>query len=213
MITTRMQDHKTSKWSEGFQFIQLMKNSAMHSGIKRCPYKAMFGQPLKHDLSISKLPTVVLANLETEEDRSTFLLWWEKIHYALNAGLTPAWLLSLAFFVHNTNPSPSQFSCHQRIIRTTASSFAIPPTMRNKSYPRSTQQSTRRTQQENWPPLPKSFCYVSSFVDSFPLSSQYVYRDYFRDYQLAIRRTPLLLTSAIYFHILSKNMSPEVWKM
>lgn len=68
MITTWMQDHKTSKWSEGLKFIQLMKNSALHSGIKRSPYEAMFGCPPRHGLSTSKLPTEVLANLETEED-------------------------------------------------------------------------------------------------------------------------------------------------
>lgn len=68
MITTWMQDHKTSKWSEGLKFIQLMKNSALHSGIKRTPYEAMFGCHPRHGLSASKLPSEVLENLETEED-------------------------------------------------------------------------------------------------------------------------------------------------
>lgn len=38
-----MQDYNTSKYSERLKFIQLMKNSALHSWIKRSPFKAMFG--------------------------------------------------------------------------------------------------------------------------------------------------------------------------
>ena len=38
-----MQDNQSISWSHGLKFIHLMKNRAFHSGIKRRPYKAMFG--------------------------------------------------------------------------------------------------------------------------------------------------------------------------
>ena len=50
MLTTWIQDHKTSHWSHGLKFINLMKNSGLHSGIKRSPYEAMFGCPPMHGL-------------------------------------------------------------------------------------------------------------------------------------------------------------------
>ena len=45
-----------------------MRNSALSSGIERYPYRAMFGCSPGHSLPTSKLPTNVLANLETEKD-------------------------------------------------------------------------------------------------------------------------------------------------
>ncbi|XP_050499952.1 KRAB-A domain-containing protein 2-like [Diabrotica virgifera virgifera] len=68
MLTIWMHDHKSSNWSYGLKFIQLMKNSALHSGIKRTPYEAMFGCPPKHGLATSSIPTEALTNVESEED-------------------------------------------------------------------------------------------------------------------------------------------------
>lgn len=44
------------------------KNSAYHDGIKRTPYKAMFGSEIKVGLKSSSLPHEVTNQLTTEED-------------------------------------------------------------------------------------------------------------------------------------------------
>jgi len=68
MLTAWMKDHNSSNWSYGLKFVQLMKNSALHSGIKRSPYEAMFGCPPKHGLASTSIPTDALTNVESEED-------------------------------------------------------------------------------------------------------------------------------------------------
>ena len=42
MLVAWMSENNTQDWSVGLCFVQNM-NSAHHSGIKRTPYKAMFG--------------------------------------------------------------------------------------------------------------------------------------------------------------------------
>lgn len=44
------------------------KNRALHHGIKRSPYEAMFGEKARSGLSSSFLPEDVVRSLETEED-------------------------------------------------------------------------------------------------------------------------------------------------
>jgi len=44
------------------------KNSAYHSGIKRAPYKALFGTDPKVGLSSTSLPAEVLQTLHSEDD-------------------------------------------------------------------------------------------------------------------------------------------------
>ncbi|XP_060854887.1 KRAB-A domain-containing protein 2-like [Metopolophium dirhodum] len=63
MLTTWMQTEKNSHWSQGLRFIQLMKNRALHSGIKMSPYEALFGCKVKVGLSTSNLPKEVVDNL------------------------------------------------------------------------------------------------------------------------------------------------------
>lgn len=67
MLTTWMQTENNSHWSQGLRFIQLMKNRALHSGIKMSPYEALFGCKVKVGLSTSNLPKEVVDNLENEE--------------------------------------------------------------------------------------------------------------------------------------------------
>ncbi|CAG4932138.1 unnamed protein product [Parnassius apollo] len=67
-LMTWMSDVKSSKWSEGLKFVQLNKNLAYHDGIKRTPYKAMFGSEIKVGLKSSYLPHEVTNHLTTEED-------------------------------------------------------------------------------------------------------------------------------------------------
>ncbi|XP_015369695.1 PREDICTED: KRAB-A domain-containing protein 2-like [Diuraphis noxia] len=67
MLTTWMQTEKNSHWSQGLRFIQLMKNRALHSGIKMSPYEALFGCKVKVGLSTSNLPKEVVNNLENVE--------------------------------------------------------------------------------------------------------------------------------------------------
>lgn len=66
MITTWLQDNQTSEWSKGLRFVQLMKNKAFHSGIKRSPYEALFGCPVKIGLCTSNIPQEVLVNVNDE---------------------------------------------------------------------------------------------------------------------------------------------------
>jgi hypothetical protein len=68
MISTWMQDEKTDRWSEGLRFVQLMKNRALHSGIKRTPYEALFGCKVKVGLTTSSLPRDILDSINSEED-------------------------------------------------------------------------------------------------------------------------------------------------
>nr|XP_022900156.1 SCAN domain-containing protein 3-like [Onthophagus taurus] len=65
MLTTWMQDSDSNRWSDGLRFVQLMKNKAFHSGIKRTPYEALFGSKVKVGIS---LPLDDTHNLESEED-------------------------------------------------------------------------------------------------------------------------------------------------
>ena len=67
MIYTWMTENKTTQWSKGLRFIQLMKNRAFHSGINRTPYEALFGCKLKLGLSTS-FPSDVIGGVASEED-------------------------------------------------------------------------------------------------------------------------------------------------
>lgn len=48
--------------------MQLMKNRAFHSGIKRSPYEALFGRKMKVGLKDSNLAQDLIQNVENEED-------------------------------------------------------------------------------------------------------------------------------------------------
>lgn len=67
MLMTWMKDENCEKWSEGLRFVQLMKNRAYHDGIKRSPYKAMFGCDVKVGLKSSDLPSEIIDYVVTEE--------------------------------------------------------------------------------------------------------------------------------------------------
>jgi hypothetical protein len=62
-----LQDNNTNKWSEGIKFDQLMKNRALHRGIKCSPYEAMFGIQAKIRLKSTLLPKSIICKLKTEE--------------------------------------------------------------------------------------------------------------------------------------------------
>lgn len=68
-----MQHNQTSNWSRGLGYVQFMKNRALHAGIKRSPYEAMFGQPAKVGLTSSSLPHEVLSSINSEEDLENIL--------------------------------------------------------------------------------------------------------------------------------------------
>ena len=63
-----MEENCTSKWSEGFCFVQVRKNNALHHGLKCSPYEVMFGQCMKIGLKTSNIPTEILPGLISEED-------------------------------------------------------------------------------------------------------------------------------------------------
>ncbi|XP_037790651.1 uncharacterized protein LOC119586011 [Penaeus monodon] len=63
-----MADNKTQDWSVGLRFVQHQKNSAHHSGIKRTPFKAMFGIDPRVGLASSSLPLEILERLQSDDD-------------------------------------------------------------------------------------------------------------------------------------------------
>jgi hypothetical protein len=75
MLCTWMQDEKTDGWSEGLRFVQLMKNRAYHSGIKRTPYEALFGCKAKVGLTTSSLPQDVLQDIQSEEQLEKIIVF------------------------------------------------------------------------------------------------------------------------------------------
>lgn len=62
-----MQTKKTSLWSQGLKCIQLLKNRALHFGIKMSSCEALFGCKVKIGLSTSNLPKEIIDNVENEE--------------------------------------------------------------------------------------------------------------------------------------------------
>ncbi|KFD47050.1 hypothetical protein M513_12038 [Trichuris suis] len=64
---------KTDRWREELRFVQLIKNRAFHSGIRRTPYEALFGCKAKVGLATSSFLTSssvfqdVLQDIQTEE--------------------------------------------------------------------------------------------------------------------------------------------------
>jgi len=73
ILTTWMQTNNSKSLSEGLRFVQLMKNRAFHSGIKRSPYQAMFGSDIKIGLSTSILPPETINNISSEKDLENVL--------------------------------------------------------------------------------------------------------------------------------------------
>ncbi|XP_047488152.1 uncharacterized protein LOC125038654 [Penaeus chinensis] len=71
MLQAWMANNKTQDWSVGLRFVQHQKNSAHHSGIKRTPFKAMFGTDPRVGLASLRLPPEVLERLQSEEDLLT----------------------------------------------------------------------------------------------------------------------------------------------
>ena len=46
-------DNNTHDWVTGITFVQFQKNSANHSGTKRSPYSALFGEEVRVGLTMS----------------------------------------------------------------------------------------------------------------------------------------------------------------
>ncbi|KAK4328993.1 hypothetical protein Pmani_000629 [Petrolisthes manimaculis] len=68
MLVAWMSDNNTQDWTVGLKFVQQQKNFAHHAGINRTPYKAMFGEDPKVDLTSSSLPPEILERLKSEDD-------------------------------------------------------------------------------------------------------------------------------------------------
>ena len=68
MLIAWMGDNSTADWSTGIKFVQFQKNCSLHSGIKRAPYRAMFGCDVKVGLNSSSLPTEVTKCTQSEDD-------------------------------------------------------------------------------------------------------------------------------------------------
>lgn len=74
MLVAWMMDNEAQNWSVGLRFVQNIKISAYHSGIK-CPiyYTAMFGTKPHVGLISSSLPSKVTEMLPTEDDLNAVL--------------------------------------------------------------------------------------------------------------------------------------------
>ena len=68
MLMTWLQSNSTTHWSDGLQFIQVMKNIAYHEGIKCLPYEPMLGQPMKVKLKTSNLPNDAIDDIFVKEE-------------------------------------------------------------------------------------------------------------------------------------------------
>jgi hypothetical protein len=68
MLATWTETNNTTKWSEGLQFVQAMKNRAYHEGIKCSPYEAMFGVSMKLGIASCVIPWNLTSNITTEGD-------------------------------------------------------------------------------------------------------------------------------------------------
>jgi len=66
ILTAWMQTNNSKSWSEGLRFVQLTKNRAFHSGIKRSPYQSMFGSDIKIGFSTSILLPETINNISSE---------------------------------------------------------------------------------------------------------------------------------------------------
>jgi hypothetical protein len=68
MTVTWMRENSCKDWPVGIKFVQFQKNLSYHSGIKRAPYKAMFGVEAKVGLTSSSLPDEIISKISTEDD-------------------------------------------------------------------------------------------------------------------------------------------------
>ncbi|XP_070208806.1 KRAB-A domain-containing protein 2-like [Littorina saxatilis] len=84
MLTAWMSDHQTTRWSLGLKFVQFMKNRAYHSGLKRSPYRAMFGVEPRVGLSSTWLPEALIDEMQTEEDLRERVGWSSNADNASN---------------------------------------------------------------------------------------------------------------------------------
>ena len=68
MLMTWLESNLTTHWSDGLQFIQVMRNRAYHEGIKCSPYEAMFSQPMKVGFKTSGFPDDTIDDIFAEEE-------------------------------------------------------------------------------------------------------------------------------------------------
>ena len=68
MLKAWLADNPIADWTMGIHFVQFQKNTALHAGIKRAPYEALFCGKPKVGLTSSTLPQEVIDKLQTEED-------------------------------------------------------------------------------------------------------------------------------------------------
>ncbi|XP_060861855.1 uncharacterized protein LOC132938880 [Metopolophium dirhodum] len=67
ILRAMMEDNDTTKWSEALPFVQFVKNTTYHQGIKQTPYEAMFGTKAQRGLLTSSLSREQIKKLAIEE--------------------------------------------------------------------------------------------------------------------------------------------------
>lgn len=73
-----MTDNNCNNWAKALRIIQSTKNRSYHTGIKRTPYEALFGTPLKNGLSDTCLDKSIVNEIRTEEQLQEQLTLIEK---------------------------------------------------------------------------------------------------------------------------------------
>jgi hypothetical protein len=56
MLVAWLTDNDSQDWVAGIRYVQFHKNSSYHSGIKRPPYSALFGNEARVGMTSSTLP-------------------------------------------------------------------------------------------------------------------------------------------------------------
>lgn len=68
ILATWMAENNTPDWPSGLKFVQFQKNRALHSGIGRSPYEAIFGSQAACGLTSISIPTETVDGIHSEED-------------------------------------------------------------------------------------------------------------------------------------------------
>jgi hypothetical protein len=68
MLGNWMNDNKTKNWVLGINFVQIAKNTRLHSGVGNPPYLLQYGQTCRYGASSLPIDPAILTSLKSEEE-------------------------------------------------------------------------------------------------------------------------------------------------
>jgi hypothetical protein len=68
MLGNWMNDNKTKNWVLGINFVQIAKNTRLHSGVGNPPYMLQYGQTCRYGVSSLPIDPAILTSLKSEEE-------------------------------------------------------------------------------------------------------------------------------------------------